>query len=163
MHPRCWLPRRRRQLEHNQCHGPFNFVSPPDISDITLRIVIPSEARNPYRTCGDALPPRLRPRVVGRPCLPPFPSICTRCAFTIARINPGKRPSISSHREVFRISTPTRSPRINPASLKALKCCDKVDLGMSFSLTFKKFEQICEQFDPAMSEKIATRTGSASA
>src|ERR1700683_3544559 len=25
MHPRCWLPRRRRQLEHNQCHGPYNF------------------------------------------------------------------------------------------------------------------------------------------
>src|ERR1019366_2474786 len=27
MRPRCWLPRRRRQLEHNQCHGPFNFFS----------------------------------------------------------------------------------------------------------------------------------------
>src|SRR6266568_2517229 len=25
MLPRCWLPRRSGQLEHNQCHGPFNF------------------------------------------------------------------------------------------------------------------------------------------
>src|SRR2546427_2126307 len=25
MSPRCWLPRRSWQLEHNQCHGPFNF------------------------------------------------------------------------------------------------------------------------------------------
>src|SRR5579863_7536121 len=28
MRPRCWLPRRRRRLEHNQCHGPFNFFRP---------------------------------------------------------------------------------------------------------------------------------------
>src|SRR5580693_10681246 len=28
MRPRCGLPRRRRQLEHNQCHGPFNFFPP---------------------------------------------------------------------------------------------------------------------------------------
>src|ERR1700689_5072687 len=28
MRPRCWLPRSRRQLEHNQCHGPFNFFPP---------------------------------------------------------------------------------------------------------------------------------------
>jgi hypothetical protein len=34
---------------------------------------------------------------------------------------------------------------------------------MFFSLTLRKSEQVCEQFDPAMSEKIATRTGSASA
>jgi hypothetical protein len=28
MPPRCKLPRRSRQLEHNQCHGPFNLFSP---------------------------------------------------------------------------------------------------------------------------------------
>src|ERR1700733_12318313 len=44
------------------------------------------------------------------------------CAFTIARISPGKRSSISAQREVLYISTPRRSPRITPASLSALKC-----------------------------------------
>src|SRR5260370_38854398 len=29
MPPRCWLPRRSWRLEHNQCHGPFNFPPTP--------------------------------------------------------------------------------------------------------------------------------------
>jgi hypothetical protein len=28
MRPRRWLPRRSWRLEHNQCHGPFNFFPP---------------------------------------------------------------------------------------------------------------------------------------
>src|ERR1035441_7742486 len=28
MLPRCKLPRRSERLEHNQCHGPFNFFPP---------------------------------------------------------------------------------------------------------------------------------------
>ena len=59
-------------------------------------------------------------------------------ALTMAAISPGKRWSISAQREVFCISTPWRSPRIKPASLSALKCCERVDLGMAFSLTFRK-------------------------
>jgi hypothetical protein len=63
-------------------------------------------------------------------------------------ISPGKRFSISTQREVFCISTPRRSPRINPASLRALKCCERVDFGMACSLTFRKFEQFCEHPEP---------------
>jgi hypothetical protein len=69
----------------------------------------------------------------------------------MAAINPGKRFSISAQRDVFCISTPRRSPRINPASRSTLKCCDSVDFGMFFSLTFKKFEQFCEPSEPAIS------------
>ena len=58
-------------------------------------------------------------------------------ALTMAVINPGKRLSISAQREVLCISTPRRSPRIKPASLRALKCWERVDLGMVFSLTFR--------------------------
>src|SRR5580704_12550959 len=43
MRPRCWLPRRRRRLEHNQCHGPFNFFPPArslprNVSPISSRL-----------------------------------------------------------------------------------------------------------------------------
>ena len=85
------------------------------------------------------------------------------CALTTAAIRPGKRRSISVHREVLCISTPLRSPRISPASRRTLKCCESVDFGMSFSVTFKKFEQLREHSDPTISEKIATRIGSLSA
>ena len=85
------------------------------------------------------------------------------CALTIAAIRPGKRRSISVHREVLCISTPLRSPRISPASRRTLKCCESVDFGMSFSVTFKKFEQLREHSDPTISEKMATRIGSLSA
>ena len=50
-------------------------------------------------------------------------------AVTMAAIRPGKRLSISAQREVLRISTPRRSPRIKPASRRALKCWESVDLG----------------------------------
>jgi hypothetical protein len=85
---------------------------------------------------------------------------CALYAFTIPAINPGKRCSISLHRDVFCISTPRRSLRIKPASRSALKCWESVDLGTAFSRTFKKFEQLREHFDPAMSANMATRTGS---
>jgi hypothetical protein len=84
-------------------------------------------------------------------------------ALTIALINPGKRWSISAQREVLRISTPMRSPRIKPASRSALKCWERVDLGMSFSLMWRKSEQLWEQFESTIWEKMATRTGSESA
>jgi hypothetical protein len=85
------------------------------------------------------------------------------CALTIAAIRPGKRRSISVHREVLCISTPLRSPRIKPASRRTLKCCESVDFGISFSVMFKKFEQLREHSDPTISEKMATRIGSLSA
>ena len=85
------------------------------------------------------------------------------CALTIAAIRPGKRRSISVHREVLCISTPLRSPRISPASRRTLKCCESVDFGIPFSVTFKKFEQLREHSDPTISEKMATRIGSLSA
>ena len=66
------------------------------------------------------------------------------CALTIARISPGKRFSISAQREVLYISTPRLSPRISPASLSALKCCESVDFGIALSLTLKNMEQLCE-------------------
>jgi len=71
-------------------------------------------------------------------------------AFTIAVMRPGKRCSISSQRVVLCISTPRRSPRMRPASRRALKCCERVDLGIAFSLTFRKFEQLCEHAEPAI-------------
>jgi len=46
---------------------------------------------------------------------------------------------------------------------EALKCCERVDLGIGLSLTFTKVVQFCEQFEPAISAKMATRTGSESA
>ena len=34
MRPRCWLPRRRRRLEHNQCHSLYLFLAfPPNPSE----------------------------------------------------------------------------------------------------------------------------------
>jgi hypothetical protein len=45
----------------------------------------------------------------------------------------------------------TRRITIKPASLSALKCCESVDLGIFFSLTFKKLEQFCEHAEPTMS------------
>ena len=73
-------------------------------------------------------------------------------ALTMARISPGKRFSSSAQRDVLCISTPIRSLRINPASRSALKCCESVDLGIVFSLTFRKLEQLREQAEPTMSE-----------
>src|SRR5258708_9604488 len=81
----------------------------------------------------------------------------------IAAIRSGKRVSISEQREAFCISTPRRSLRIRPASRRILKCCDKVDFGMSFSLILRKLEQFCEPAEAAIRAKIATRTGSDSA
>jgi hypothetical protein len=92
-----------------------------------------------------------------------FCSHWTLWALTMAAINPGKRFSTSEQRDVFCISTPRRSPRIKPASRRALKCRERVDLGMVLSLTFRKFEQFCEQPEPAIWAKMATRTGSESA
>jgi hypothetical protein len=82
------------------------------------------------------------------------------CALTIATIRPGKRCSSSAHREVLCISTPRRSPRINPASRNTLKCCESVDFGMALSLTVRNIEQLCVQSCATISAKIATRTGS---
>ena len=82
------------------------------------------------------------------------------CALTIARRSPGKRFSISAQREVLCISTPRRSPWINPASLSALKCSDSVDFGIALSLTVRNVEQFCEHSWDTMSAKIATLTGS---
>src|SRR6266446_4334876 len=84
----------------------------------------------------------------------------TSCARMIAAIRPGKRASISEQRAAFCISTPRRSLRIRPASRRILKCCDKVDFGMSFSLIFRNLEQFCEQTEAMICAKIATRTGS---
>lgn len=81
----------------------------------------------------------------------------------MAEIKPGKRFSISAQRDVLCISTPLRSPRINPASRSALKCWESVDFGMFRSLTFEKFEQVCERSEAAISTYIAARTGSESA
>src|SRR5271154_4992594 len=66
------------------------------------------------------------------------------CALTIASSSPGKRSSISAQREMLCISTPGRSPRISPASLSALKCCESVDFGIALSLTVRNIEQLCE-------------------
>ena len=79
---------------------------------------------------------------------------------TIAVSSPGKRLSISVQRDVFCISTPTRSERISPASRRALKCCDSVDFGIAFSLTVRKFEQFVAQLESAIRAKMATRVGS---
>lgn len=65
------------------------------------------------------------------------------CALRIARINPGKRFSISAQREVFCIWTPCHSPRIRPFSRRTLKCWERVDLGMDRLLTVRKVEQFC--------------------
>jgi len=47
MYPRGWLPRRSWQLEHNQCHSPFNFVFAP--------APIPSPVLIPFQQfCGKA-------------------------------------------------------------------------------------------------------------
>ena len=72
---------------------------------------------------------------------------CAFFASMIAPINPGNRSCNSIQRDVLCISTPRRSPRINPASRNTLKCCDSVDLGIAFSLTFKKFEHVREHSD----------------
>jgi len=36
MFPHCWLPRRSWRLEHNQCHGPFNFFLPGFFPELVL-------------------------------------------------------------------------------------------------------------------------------
>src|ERR1700761_6349009 len=87
----------------------------------------------------------------------------SRYASTIVFSSPGKRLSISSHREILCISTPCRSLRISPLSRRILKCCERVDFGIALSLTVRKVEQFCGQSCPTMSTKIATRTESESA
>jgi hypothetical protein len=82
---------------------------------------------------------------------------------TIARISPGNRPSISAHRVVFRTSTPRRSLRISPASRSTVKCRDSVDFGTGRSATPANSVHASGQSAPTTAEKIATRTGSASA
>ena len=64
-----------------------------------------------------------------------FPANWMAWAWMMAAIKPGNLPWISAQREVLCISTPRRSPRINPASRSALKCWERVDFGMAFSLT----------------------------
>ncbi len=81
----------------------------------------------------------------------------------MAGSRPGKRVSISAQRDVFCISTPTRSERTSPASRNALKCCDNVDFGTAFSPTVRKLEQLAEQTELAIFAKISTRVGSDSA
>src|SRR5947209_8247545 len=78
-------------------------------------------------------------------------------------IRPGNRSWISEQREVLSISTPRRSLRIKPASRRALKCCDRVDLGIGLRSISRKFEQLCAHCEPAILAKMATRTGSDSA
>ncbi len=85
------------------------------------------------------------------------------CALMIAPIRPGKRPSTSAQRELLCISTPRRSDRIRPASLSTLKCWDRDDFGIVRSLMWAKAVQVCARPAPAISTKIATRTGSDSA
>ena len=51
----------------------------------------------------------------------------------IAASRPGKRVFTSVHREWFRISTPCRTLRINPASRSTLKWFDNDDFGMTRS------------------------------
>src|SRR5262249_15548674 len=83
----------------------------------------------------------------------PFPfalSDCKRCALMIAAIKPGKRLSISVQRELLCSSTPRRSLRITPASRSTLKCCDKVDFGISLRLTSRNVEQVNAQLAPTM-------------
>src|SRR5262249_34476005 len=112
----------------------------------------------------DLCRPENGPSRLRRPGQPrPFLFFCSLKADTIASSKPGKRRSISVHREVFCISTPRRSLRIRPASLNALKCCDKVDLGIDLSPKFEKLVHVCEQSEFAISAKMRTRTGSESA
>src|SRR4029077_20189877 len=88
-----------------------------------------------------------------------FPALMSRAfcpnwmlwALTIAMISPGKRFSSSAQRDVLCISTPIRSLRINPASRSALKCSERVDLGIVFWLTLRKLEQLSEHAEPTMS------------
>src|SRR5271166_1925553 len=66
MRPRCWLPRRRRQLEHNQCHGPFNFFPPEfqqrplvNFSDLVISDLLylhchPERSEGPMQPVGSA-------------------------------------------------------------------------------------------------------------
>src|SRR5207248_3490397 len=72
---------------------------------------------------------------------------CSASAARIAGISPGKRWSISAHRDEFCISTPRRSLRISPASLSTRKCCESVDLGTVLSLTERRLEQLREQVE----------------
>jgi len=81
----------------------------------------------------------------------------------MAAMSPGKRLSISAHLDVFCISTPRRSLRINPASRSALKCCDRVDFGIVLSFVSVNRVQVCDASEFAISAKIATRSGSDSA
>src|ERR1039457_3249849 len=45
MPPRSWLPRRSWRLEHNQCHGPFNFFPPFLSSLVPDQPIFPDPAR----------------------------------------------------------------------------------------------------------------------
>jgi hypothetical protein len=64
----------------------------------------------------------------------------------MAAINPGKRLSISSAAGgVVHLDASAFAP--DQARLpEALKCWERVDLGMAFSLTFRKFEQFARTF-----------------
>ena len=66
----------------------------------------------------------------------------------MAEISPGKRLSISAQRDVLCISTPCRSLRIRPDSLRTLKCWESVDFGMPLSRIFAKSEQLCGHSEP---------------
>ena len=134
-------------------------IVPPDCTAVVLA---PVGATRPF-------PPSVPPAWTATGPVPvpdwpadwPCPSI--RWALMIAATRPGKRPSTSVQREVLCISTPWRSERIRPASRSTLKCCDSDDFGIVRSSTQAKAEQVIELSAPAMSVKIATRTGSDSA
>ena len=48
MPPRCKLPRRSERLEHNQCHGPFNFF--PALLSVRILILPLLFLRHPCAT-----------------------------------------------------------------------------------------------------------------
>ena len=67
----------------------------------------------------------------------------------------GKRLLSSAQREVLCISTPRRWLWIRPASRRALKWRERVDLGIFFRLTFKKLEQFWGQDEPKAETAVA--------
>src|ERR1700740_1408349 len=78
----------------------------------------------------------------------------------MAASSPGNRLSISEQRELLCISTPCRTVRIKPASRRALKWCDNVDLGICLLVTFKKVEQLEAHAKVGGRQKRVTRPGS---
>jgi hypothetical protein len=53
MRPRCWLPRRSWRLEHNQCHGPFNFYPTCFRQSIqSIQSIQSSESSSPFSVLG---------------------------------------------------------------------------------------------------------------